>query len=149
MAVTNGISRIADRGQDVEDSFEQILKDGKKLSDKAKDEIADCIEKVAHLFSYAMKSIAEGDVSVAERFTKDKDKMRKVQKKNKKAHLKRVEKKTCNPELTGNYFNILYNIDRLADNCTSIMEEAMDHVAYVKLEETGMEKYLEKVRVNE
>ena len=149
LAVTNNISRIADRCQDVEDSYEQILRDGKKLSGKAKDEIADCIEKVAHLFSDAMKSIAEGDASVAEQLTKDKDKMRKVQKKNKKAHLKRVEKKTCNPEVTGNYFNMLYNIDRLADNCTSIMEEAMDHVAYVKLEETGMEQYLEEVRAND
>lgn len=147
LAVTNSINRIADRCQDVEDSYEQILREGKKLSNKANEEIADCIEAVIHLFSHAMKAIAEGDASVAEQLTKDKDKMRKAQKKNKKAHLKRVEKKTCDPELTSYYFNMLSNIDRLADNCASIIEEAMDHVAYVKLDETGMEGQLEEERI--
>lgn len=148
LVVSNSMNRIADRCRDVEDSYGQILREGKKLSNKAKDEMADCIEAVAHLFSRAMICIAEGDASAAELLAIDKSNIRKVQKKNKKAHLKRVEKKTCDPELTGHYFNMLYNIERLTDNCVSIIEEAMDHVAYVKLDETGMERQLEEVQIN-
>ena len=35
--------------------------------------------------------------------------------------------------MTKQYSNLLYNIDRIADNCVSISEEAMDNISFQKL----------------
>ena len=44
---------------------------------------------------------------------------------------------------------MLYNLDRIADNCVGIAEEAMDHVTLVRLEdleETEREQMGEQIR---
>lgn len=87
-----------------------------------------------------MDSVINGDSSEAEIVIKNRSKMRKAQKKNTKAHLNRVEKKICDPALTQAYSSILYNLDRVADNCVGIAEETMDGVVFVKLEEEQMEE---------
>ena len=60
--------------------------------------------------------------------------MHKAQKKLNKAHLNRVKKKTCNASMTVFYSDILYNLDRIADNCISIADEARENVTFVNLE---------------
>ena len=103
-------------------------------------ELRQCIEIAQNLFAEAMDSVINGDSAEAEIVIKNRGKMRKAQKKNTKAHLNRVEKKICDPALTQAYSRILYNLDRVADNCVSIAEETMDGVVFVKLEEEQMEE---------
>ena len=38
------------------------------------------------------------------------------------------------------YSNMLYNIDRIADNCVSISEEAMDNISFQKLYQNNAEQ---------
>ena len=121
--VTNNIDRIADR-----------------CADMAVTELRQCIEIAQNLFTESMDSVINGDSSEAEIVIKNRSKMRKAQKKNTKAHLNRVEKKICDPALTQAYSSILYNLDRVADNCVGIAEETMDGVVFVKLEEEQMEE---------
>lgn len=59
--------------------------------------------------------------------------MRKTQKKLSKAHLSRVKKKDCDAALTPDYAEILHSLDRIADNCIGITEEAMDNISFVNL----------------
>ncbi len=103
-------------------------------------ELRQCIEIAQNLFTEAMDSVINGDDAEAEIVIKNRGKMRKAQKKNTKAHLNRVEKKICDPALTQAYSSILYNLDRVADNCVGIAEETMDGVVFVKLEEEQMEE---------
>ena len=51
----------------------------------------------------------------------------KAEKKFNKAHLNRVKNQKCDPAMTGCFSGILYNLDRAADNCVSIAEEALDN----------------------
>lgn len=138
--VTNNIDRIADRCADIAAASDDMQLHGKELSDKAVAELRQCIEIAQNLFTEAMDSVINGDDAEAEIVIKNRGKMRKAQKKNTKAHLNRVEKKICDPALTQAYSSILYNLDRVADNCVGIAEETMDGVVFVKLEEEQMEE---------
>ena len=138
--VTNNIDRIADRCADIAAASDDMQLQGKDLSDKAVTELRQCIEIAQNLFTESMDSVINGDSSEAEIVIKNRSKMRKAQKKNTKAHLNRVEKKICDPALTQAYSSILYNLDRVADNCVGIAEETMDGVVFVKLEEEQMEE---------
>ena len=52
----------------------------------------------------------------------------------------RIKKNTCSSDLTMQYSNMLYNIDRIADNCVSISEEAMDNISFQKLYQNNAEQ---------
>ena len=68
----------------------------------------------------------------------NKKKMHKAEKKYSKAHLNRVKNEVCDASMTRYFSGIMYNFDRMADNCVSIAEEACDNVAFINLdEETG------------
>lgn len=138
--VTNSIDRIADRCSDIAKASDDILLYGRNLSDKAVEELRQSIESTQNLFTKAMDSVVNGDAGEAQIVIKGRDKIRKQEKKNKKAHLNRVEKKMCAPELTQAYSGILYNIDRMADSCVAIAEETVDGVVFVKLEDEEMEE---------
>ncbi len=133
--VANNIGRIADRCEEISEINENIQTTGLQLSEKARNEIGQCMGIAQELFDRAMRSLDESDAGMAQRLIKDRNKMRKVQKKNTKAHLKRVEKQKCSLRLTGVYSSILDNLDRMADNSVGIAEEVMDHPVYVKLDE--------------
>lgn len=135
--VSNNIDRIADRCEDIAEANRQIMADGRTLSDKAKSELGQCMEIVGRLFSQAMECIATGDLEIARKVAKDRNRMRKARKKNTKAHLLRVENQKCDAALTTLYSDMLYNLERLADNCVGIAEEAVDNVTYMEL--TGEE----------
>ena len=49
--------------------------------------------------------------------------------------LNRVKNNLCDPSMTGYFSGIIYNIDRMADNCVGIAEEACDNVTFISLDE--------------
>lgn len=134
LAIANNIDRIADRCGDVVDIYERIGTSEKILSDQAKEELAQCVTIAEELFEQAITAVATDNVDQAEQVIQDKKRMRKVQKKSTKKHLERLQEKQCDPELTRAYSGILLNLDRVADNCTGIAEEALDRVTYVRFD---------------
>ena len=49
--------------------------------------------------------------------------------------LNRVKNNLCDASMTGYFSGIIYNIDRMADNCVGIAEEACDNVTFISLDE--------------
>ena len=134
LAIANNIDRIADRCGDVADIYEHIGTSEKILSEQAKEELAQCVTIAEELFEQAITAVATDNVDQAEQVIQDKKRMRKAQKKSTKKHLERLQEKLCDPELTRAYSGILLNLDRVADNCTGIAEEALDRVTYVRFD---------------
>ena len=134
LAIANNIDRIADRCGDVVDIYERIGTSEKILSEQAKEELAQCVTIAEELFEQAITAVATDNVDQAEQVIKDKKRMRKAQKKSTKKHLERLQENLCDPELTRAYSGILLNLDRVADNCTGIAEEALDRVTYVRFD---------------
>lgn len=96
-------------------------------------ELGECFDIADDLFGKAMASVENGDEDAVRRVSKGKDKMLKTQKKLSKAHLNRVKKKDCDAALTPDYAEILHSLDRIADNCIGIAEEAADNISFVDL----------------
>lgn len=134
LAIANNIDRIADRCGDVVDIYERIGTSEKILSEQAKEELAQCVTIAEELFEQAITAVATDNVDQAEQVIQDKKRMRKAQKKSTKKHLERLQENLCDPELTRAYSCILLNLDRVADNCTGIAEEALDRVTYVRFD---------------
>ena len=134
LAIANNIDRIADRCGDVVDIYERIGTSEKILSKQAKEELTQCVTIAEELFEQAITAVATDNVDQAEQVIQDKKRMRKAQKKSTKKHLERLQENLCDPELTRAYSGILLNLDRVADNCTGIAEEALDRVTYVRFD---------------
>ena len=148
--VTNNMDRVADRCEEINVATQKFTAEGKMLSKDARDEVRRCFKIANNLFSASMEAVTLGDEQIAAKVTKEKNRMRKAQKNCNKAHLSRVKEKSCDASMTAAYSDILYNLDRIADNCVGIAEEAMDHVTLVRLEdleETEREQMAEQIGV--
>lgn len=131
--VTNNIERISDRCFDMSEVLSKLSGRKKELSKAAISELGECFDIADELFEKAMLSVENGDNEYFKRVSKGKEKMRKTQKKLSKAHLSRVKKKDCDAALTPDYAEILHSLDRIADNCIGISEEAADNISFLDL----------------
>ena len=133
--INNCIQRIAERCVDVDKICMEISDSGKVLTKEASAEMENCIDVTSQLLDKAMEAVRHGDSSAAESVFKNKKKMQKAEKKFNKAHLNRVKNNLCDASTTGYFSGIIYNIDRMADNCVGIAEEACDNVTFISLDE--------------
>lgn len=139
MVVSNNIERIADRCDEVDGLYKKILDNGQLLSDAAITDLTACMDMTEKLFSESMNAIITGDSETPDKVAADKKKIRKPQRQAGKAHLARVKKNTCVRSLTADYSALLYSMDRMADNCISIAEEAIDDFTFDKLDIENMD----------
>lgn len=133
--INNCIQRIAERCVDVDKICMEISDSGKVLTKEASAEMENCIDVTSQLLDKAMEAVRHGDSSAAESVFKNKKKMQKAEKKFNKAHLNRVKNNLCDASMTGYFSGIIYNIDRMVDNCVGIAEEACDNVTFISLDE--------------
>ncbi len=138
--INNNIDRIADRCEEIGTVAEFSQEHGGVFSAEALHELETGIGTLKNLFVTAMQALENGDKDIVAKVSKDKNKIRKLQKQNNKAHMARIKKNTCSSDLTMQYSNMLYNIDRIADNCVSISEEAMDNISFQKLYQNNAEQ---------
>ena len=131
--INNNMDRIADRCEEISEVAQLSESKGGVFSQDACRELETGIDTLETIFRSAMEAIENGDKNIVEKVYEKKEIIRKLQKQNNKAHLSRVEKNACSSDLTKAYSNLLYNIDRIADNCVSISEEAMDNISFQKL----------------
>lgn len=139
MVVSNNIERIADRCDEVDGLYKKILDNGQLLSDAAIADLTACMDMTEKLFSESMNAIITGDSETPDKVAADKKKIRKLQRQAGKAHLARVKKNTCVRSLTADYSALLYSMDRMADNCISIADEAIDDFTFDKLDIENMD----------
>lgn len=131
--VTNNIQRIAERCKDIDATCNSIVLQNSVLSPEANQEMNKCISITQSLLERSIKAIKTGENDIAGDIFKDKDKMRRSERKCNKAHLKRVKLGECSANMTPHFSDILYNLSRIADNCIGIAEEAADSVGFVEL----------------
>ncbi|MDO5408063.1 MAG: Na/Pi cotransporter family protein [Eubacteriales bacterium] len=139
LSVANNMERITERCGEISKVTSGMLEAGKSLSADAAEEMQHCFELLHRLFDQSIGAIRDGNEDIVMQVAKDKNKMRKAKKQFNKAHLARVKEQICDPSMTVDFTGILYNMDRIADNCVGIAEEAMDRVKFINLEEMQME----------
>ena len=140
LCVSNNIERIADRCDEIEQSYLLMKKHGNKLSEKAVEELRECMQLSTKLFEEAIAAVEDGDQNIVDKMTKDKNRICKINRQFSKAHFGRVKKKQCDTTLSTGYTEILQNIGRITDNCVGIAEEAMAEVSFITLNEEELKR---------
>lgn len=139
LVVSNNMERIAARCSEIAEVSAKMNAESKILSLDASQELDHCFELLEKLFVQSFEVASTGDLEAARRVMKKRNKIRKAQKQFNKAHLARVKEKKCDASLTNEFSGILYNMERMAENCVAIAEEAMDHRMFVELEDEVLE----------
>lgn len=129
--ISDQIDRIADRCNDINSTIRKLRNEHQQFSDAAIDEMEQCYSIAESIFTGAIRAFEENDIELARKTSRRKNKMIKAEKRFKKAHLQRVQQQECDASLTQDYADILYQFNRIVDNCCSITEEQLDHTEYV------------------
>lgn len=145
LVVSNNMERMASRCGEMSVVIDKMSSEGKLLSVEAGKEMDHCFELLETLFHLSFEVARTGDLEVARKVMKKRNKVRKAHKQFNKAHLARVKEGICDASLTADFSGILYNMDRMAENCVAIAEEAMDHLMFVNLEKETPEVPAETV----
>ena len=129
LALIHCASRVADRCYDIVTKAGTLKTQGKGFSADATEELGRCFTAMERLYLQAIHLLGTGAGEAAdlEAITKAKRKLHKSIRQFNKAHLRRIESGKCTKDMTGIYSDILYNVDRIGDNCVGILEEALEH----------------------
>ena len=138
LGVATTLKRLSVRSGDILKQIYDIIVQGKDLSGIARSELVECFEEIQKFYTEAMDAVAYGTTITVEQINKSKKSLRQSQKAFRKAHLKRVQDGECDPMLTNVFNDILYNMERMSDDCVEIATEAQDNVHFVRREEVGI-----------
>ena len=138
LGVVTTLKRLSIRSGEVLNQIKDIGSMGKDLSGIARKELVECFEEVQNFFSKAMDAVAYSTPITIEEINRAKKEMRQSQKAFRKAHLRRVQNGECDPSLTDAFNDIIYNMERMADDCVEIATEAEDNIHFVQRSEVGI-----------
>lgn len=133
--VTNNLERISNRCRDIDHILKETVAQNKSFSLIASEQMDNSIERVTDLLSKSMYAINKGDTECAKEVILIRTVLRNEERKYHKSHLERVKSKECDPSLQVSYASLLDNLERIADGCACIAEEAKDHIKLIHLHE--------------
>lgn len=133
--VSNNLERISNRCRDIDHILKEVTAQNKSLSLIASEQMDNSIERVTDLLAKSMNAIQKGNVECACEVILIRNILRNEERKYHKSHLERVKNKACDPSLQASYTALLDNLERIADSCACIAEEAKDHIQFVHLNE--------------
>lgn len=123
MYLINDMDRICDRCVDLSRISGEKIFNEYQFSEEAVNELGHCFEFVSNMLDKTWKAHENSDQELAEELMDDRDRLRKMERRFKKNHIKRMKKNNCKPELTGVFAGILQNLERIGNSCTNIAEE--------------------------
>ena len=138
LGVVTTLKRMAIRSNEILSQIHSIMNSGRNLSGIARGELVECFEEIQQFFILAMDAVAYDTPISMEQINKSKAQLRHSQKSFRKAHLKRVQNGECDAGLTDDFNDIIYNMERLVDDCVEIATEAQDNVHFVQRSEVGV-----------
>ncbi len=132
--VTNNLERISDRCRDIDHILKETSAANKSFSLIASEQMDNSIDRVSDLLKKSMNAIQTGDIECAKEVIMIRNVLRNEERKYHKAHLERVKSKKCDASLQVSYSSLLDNLERIADACACIAEEARDHIQLLQLD---------------
>ncbi len=141
--VSNNLERISDRCRDIDHILKETSAMNKSFSMMASEQMDHSIDRVTDLLRKSMNAIQTGDRECAQEVILIRNVLRNEERKYHKSHLERVKSKECDPSLHVSYSTLLDNLERIADACACIAEEAKDHIQLLQL---NPETYTEDVQ---
>lgn len=126
MFVTNVVDKMRDRCMDIAKIAGEKIFEEYQFSEEAVQELHRCFEYVEGMMADAEELLSDKGYEKALALLDKRDKLRKMERKFNKNHVKRMKQNNCKPELTGAFSGILQNLDRIGISCTNVAEEVLE-----------------------
>lgn len=124
--VVNDMDKMCDRCVDISKISGEKIFNEYQFSEMAVEELGNCFEYVTTMLQKTREALGNSDFELAEEIMDNQSKLRKMERKFKKNHIKRMEDNSCKAEMTGVFSGILHNLERIGNSCTNIAEEILE-----------------------
>ncbi|MGN1377661.1 MAG: Na/Pi cotransporter family protein [Dorea sp.] len=118
--VVNDIERIGDHAENFADSAKMRVEDDVELSEKAKKQLQDMMEKVVTILEYSLDMFTNDNHEHMREILNLEDEIDAEEKRLQKAHVKRLTKNKCTPEAGMIFSDTVSGLERVADHATNI-----------------------------
>lgn len=124
--VVNDIDKICDRCIDLSHISGEKIFNEYHFSEAAIEELEKCFIFVSDMLQKTSVSFTNTDKALALEILEDADKLKNMERKCRKNHVKRIKKNSCKPEMTGVFVAALQNLERIGNSCINIAEEIVE-----------------------
>ena len=124
--VINDMDKMCDRCVDISKISGEKIFNEYQFSEMAVEELGKCFEYTSSMLLKTREALGSSNFELAEEIMDNQSKLRKMERKFKKNHIKRMEDNSCKAEMTGVFSGILHNLERIGNSCTNIAEEIME-----------------------
>lgn len=114
------IERIADHSDNIVELTDYATAHGLVFSDKALEDLEKLVEKVKDIIMLSLKALEKEDKQLAKEVVEKDDFIDEMEKELRKAHIARVNARTCSGNVGAVYLDILSNLERIGDHSVNI-----------------------------
>lgn len=130
MHVAADIEHIGDYCENVAVFAQEKLKNRYAFSDSACAEIYQCFDLANRMVRNSIVALETGDHKTALEVKQQEEEMNRTEAFFRKQHMKRLYEKTCSPESTVIYTDVVHNIERIGDSCDNIANAVLENVNF-------------------
>lgn len=124
--VVNDIDKICDRCIDLSHISGEKIFNEYHFSEAAIEELERCFIFVSDMLQKTCVSFTNTDKALALEILEDAGKLKNMERKCRKNHVKRIKKNSCKPEMTGVFVAALQDLERIGNSCINIAEEIVE-----------------------
>ncbi|MCQ4636283.1 Na/Pi cotransporter family protein [Anaerovorax odorimutans] len=137
MHVAADIEHVGDYCENIAIFAREKTKNKYEFSDSACAEIYECFDHAGRMMRDSILALEKGDHSLAHEVKEQEKELNHIEVLLRKQHMKRLNEKTCSPEFTVIYTDVIHNIERIGDCCDNIANAVLDNVDFKDMDEVA------------
>lgn len=137
MHVAADIEHVGDYCENIAVFAREKTKNKYEFSDEACAEIYECFEHAGRMMADSIQALETGDHQIAQSVKQQEKELNHIETFLRKQHMKRLNEKTCSPEFTVIYTDVIHNIERIGDSCDNIANAVLDNINFKTSEEAA------------
>ncbi len=130
MHVAADIEHMGDYCENIVVFAQEKMKNKYDFSDSAYAEIYQCFDLASRMVRNSIAALETGDHKTALDVKQQEEEMNRTEAFFRKQHMKRLYEKTCSPEFTVIYTDVVHNIERIGDSCDNIANAVLENVNF-------------------
>lgn len=137
MHVAADIEHVGDYCENIAIFAREKTKNKYEFSDSACAEIYECFDHAGRMMRDSIQALETGDHDLAGDVKEQEKELNHIEVLLRKQHMKRLNEKTCSPEFTVIYTDVIHNIERIGDCCDNIANAVLDNVDFKAMDEAA------------
>ena len=137
MHVAADIEHVGDYCENIAVFAREKTKNKYEFSDSACAEIYECFDHAGRMMRDSIQALETGDHGLADDVKEQEKELNHIEVLLRKQHMKRLNEKTCSPEFTVIYTDVIHNIERIGDCCDNIANAVLDNVDFKAMDEAA------------